>query len=88
MRLLIQVLFDSEKSSSYQSGITGQLRGYKFHLLDTERLRPFTGFFVDIIYEDTGRAEYTSTPDYLLRIQQADKVGSCLLYTSPSPRDA
>ena len=70
VRLLVQVLFNGEKSSSYQSGITGQLRGYKFHLLDTERLRPFAGFFVDIIYEDTGRAEYTSTPDYLLRIQQ------------------
>ena len=59
VRLLVQVLFNSEKSSSYQSGITGQLRGYKFHLLDAERLRPFAGFFVDIIYEDTGRAGFS-----------------------------
>ena len=62
MRLLIQVLFDSEKSSSYQSGITGQLRGNKFHLFDAERLCPFAGFFVDIVYEDGGRTEYTASP--------------------------
>ena len=68
MRLLIQVLFDSEKSSSYQSGITGQLRGNKFHLFDAERLCPFSGFFVDIVYEDGGRTEYTASPDYFLRV--------------------
>ena len=74
MRLLIQVLFDSEKSSSYQSGITGQLRRYKFHLLDAERLRPFAGFLVNVIYKDTGRAEYASAPNYLLRVEQADQI--------------
>ena len=80
VRLLVQVLFNSEKSSSYQSGITGQLRGYKFHLLDAERLRPFAGFFVDIIYEDTGRAEYTSTHIYMALCSPETAIGSSSLY--------
>lgn len=82
VRLLVQVLFNSEKSSSYQSGITGQLRGYKFHLFDTERLRPFAGFFVDIIYEDTGRAEYTSTPDYLCGFSRLTKLAEAIPHIS------